>query len=313
MTDPRLEFVMCADPMGAHRMAYWEWGDPDNENVLICVHGLTRCGRDFDELAQRLSSHYRVVCPDVAGRGRSDWLANSSSYTVPQYVSDMLALIARLGVCRIDWVGTSMGGLIGLGLALALQASTLQRPARGDFGLPAQQTLKLGKVVLNDVGPRLNAQGLTRIVEYVGRGVSFNTFDEAVAYVQTISAGFGPHSQAQWQRLTRDVFNQQGGQWIKHYDLRLAEPMALQNEAALQAAELMLWSAYENLDAPILVLRGSESDLLPEEVAQEMLTRNKQARVVEFAGVGHAPTLLTDEQITPIEQFLLGADQSETA
>lgn len=306
MTEPRLEFVTCADPTGAHRMAYWEWGDPANENVLVCVHGLTRCGRDFDELAQRMSAHYRVVCPDIAGRGRSDWLVNPASYTVPQYVSDMLVLIARLGVSRVDWVGTSMGGLIGLGLAIALQAAALQRPGRGQFGLPAERSLTLGKMVLNDVGPRLSGQGLTRIVDYVGRGVSFNTFDEAVAYVQSISAGFGPHSPSQWQRLARDVFNQQGMHWVKHYDLRLAEPMAQQDEATLQAAEQMLWSAYENLGSPVLLLRGKESDLLSAQTAQEMLARNKHASMVEFPGIGHAPTLLTDEQISPIEAFLLG-------
>ncbi|WP_245220252.1 alpha/beta fold hydrolase [Pusillimonas caeni] len=304
MTEPRLKFVMCASPADVHRMAYWEWGDADNDKVLVCVHGLTRCGRDFDELAQRLAPHYRVVCPDVAGRGRSDWLIDPSAYTVPQYISDMLTLVARLDVDEVDWVGTSMGGLIGLGLAGALAASALHRPQRGEFGLPQGRTLRLGRVVLNDIGPRLDGQGLARIADYVGRDVSFDTFDEAVAYVQSVSAGFGPHSQALWQRLTRDVFNRQDGRWVKHYDLRLAASMGLQDEAALKAAEFMLWSAYESLASPVLLLRGEQSDVLSKETADQMLARNRRSQLVEFHGVGHAPTLLTDDQIGPIEQFL---------
>ncbi|WP_026068066.1 alpha/beta fold hydrolase [Pusillimonas noertemannii] len=306
MTEPRLEYVMCASPSGVHRMAYWEWGDAGNDKVLVCVHGLTRCGRDFDELAGKLAAHYRVVCPDVVGRGRSDWLVDPSAYTVPQYISDMLTLIARLDVEQVDWLGTSMGGLIGLGLAGALAMSALQRPQRGEFGLPAARTVRLGKVVLNDIGPRLDAQGIARIAGYVGSDVSFDTFDEAVAYVQSVSAGFGPHSQALWKRLTRDMFNQQDGRWIRHYDLRLAAPMALQDEAALKAAEFMLWSAYDSLALPVLLLRGEESDVLSRETADEMLARNGQAQLVEFHGVGHAPTLLTEEQIAPIERFLCG-------
>lgn len=306
MTNPRLEYVSCASPSGIHRMAYWEWGDPANKKVVVCVHGLTRCGRDFDELAQKLAAHYRVVAPDVVGRGRSDWLLDPAGYTVPQYISDMLTLIARLDVDEVDWVGTSMGGLIGLGLAGALAASAFQRPPRGSFGLPADRTLRLGKIVLNDIGPKLDRQGLARIASYVGKDVSFDTFDEAAAYVQSVSQGFGPHTQAQWQRLARDVFNQQNGRWVRHYDLRLAQPMAQQDDAALDAAELMLWSAYESLASPVLVLRGSESDVLTEDTVREMSARNARTQVVEFAGVGHAPSLLSEEQIQPIANFLCG-------
>ncbi|WP_397475376.1 alpha/beta fold hydrolase [Pusillimonas sp.] len=308
MSEPRLEYVSCAGPSGIHRMAYWEWGSPSSDKTLVCVHGLTRCGRDFDELAQRLASRYRVVAPDIVGRGRSDWLADPAGYTVPQYISDILTLIARLDVDEVDWLGTSMGGLIGLGLAGALAASSLQRPQRGNFGLPAARSLRLGKMALNDIGPRLDRQGLARIAAYVGKNVSFDTFDEAVAYVQGVSQGFGPHTQEQWNRLTRDVFNQENGRWIRHYDLRLAEPMALQNEATLDAAEQMLWSAFESLASPILVLRGTESDVLTEDTAREMSARNAHTQLVEFAGVGHAPTLLSDEQIQPIKHFFLGSD-----
>jgi len=305
--EPRLDYVMCASPSGTHRMAYWEWGRPDNDKVLLCVHGLTRCGRDFDDLARRMAPHYRVVCPDLAGRGKSDWLLNPAGYAVPQYAADMLTLIARLAPARLDWVGTSLGGLIALGLAGALAMSAAQRPDRGEFGLPRDATLPLGKIVLNDIGPRLDPGGMGRFADYVGKGAVFDRFEDAVTYVQSVSEGFGPHTQAQWQRLTRNVFNQQGGQWIKHYDLRIAEPMALQDEAMLKAAELTLWAAYDSLRTPVLLLRGQRSDLLTADTAREMLARNTHARLVEFAQVGHAPTLMSDEQIDPVQRFLLEA------
>ncbi|MFT0548556.1 alpha/beta fold hydrolase [Allopusillimonas ginsengisoli] len=305
-TQPRLDYVMCASPAGTHRMAYWEWGDPSNSRVLLCVHGLTRTGRDFDKLAQRLAPHYRVVCPDIVGRGLSDWLINPAGYVVPQYVADMLTLIARLKPATLDWVGTSMGGLIGLGLSGVLAMSALARPVRTGAGLPEASGVPLGKMVLNDIGPMLKADGLERIAAYVGQPMKFDSFDEAVAYVRSVSASFGEHDEEGWQALTRYVFVEQNGQWVKHYDLRIAEPFALQNEAAMEASELMLWRAYESLAAPVLIVRGEHSDLLTEATAQEMLRRNPQARLHIVPGVGHAPTLRSNDQITPVETFLLG-------
>lgn len=305
MPEPRLDYVMCASSSGTHRMAYWEWGDPENDNVLLCVHGLTRSGRDFDELANRLLTQYRVVCPDVVGRGKSDWLVNPVGYSVPQYVADMLTLIARLNPARLDWVGTSMGGLIALGLAGTLAMSAAQRPNRGAFGLAPERTVRFNKLVLNDVGPELNIDGLDRIVDYVGTSPRFDTFAQAVEYVRSISGGFGQHTQAQWEQLTRNVFNQQDGQWVKHYDVRMAEPMALQNEAAVKASELLLWAAYQSITAPILIIRGAQSDLLSVDAARAMLARNPHAKMVEYPDVGHAPTLQVDSQIEPIRQFLL--------
>lgn len=288
-------------------MAYWEWGEATSRNTLICVHGLTRCGRDFDELAQSLVPEYRVVAPDIVGRGRSDWLVDPSGYAVPQYVSDILTLIARLDVDEVDWLGTSMGGLIGLGLVGALAASAAGRVQHEGQGLPASSALRVRKMVLNDIGPRLERQGLARIASYVGTEVSFDTFDEAVAYVQSVSSGFGPHSQVQWERLTRDVFHQKNGRWIRHYDLRLAQPMMQQDESALDAAEKILWAAYESIASPILVLRGAESDVLTRETANDMILRNRHTELTEFQGVGHAPTLMLDEQIKAVVDFLCDA------
>lgn len=304
--EPRLDYVMCASPLGTHRMAYWEWGDPDNDRVLLCVHGLTRTGRDFDRMAARLARHYRVVCPDVVGRGKSDWLIQGAGYVVPQYVADMLTLIARLNPARLDWVGTSMGGLIGLALAGTLAMSAMMRPPRGAAGLDPDQTLNLGKIVLNDIGPRLSYSGLSRIAQYVGEPMQFGSFSMAVDYVRSVSAGFGMHDQEGWEALTRHVFTREGDQWIKHYDLRIAEPFADQSEAAVQKSEALLWSAYESIASPILLVRGELSDLLTADTAQEMLRRNGQARLFNVPGVGHAPTFRSDDQIDPVEQFLVG-------
>jgi pimeloyl-ACP methyl ester carboxylesterase len=287
-------------------MAYWEWGEPDNDQVVLCVHGLTRTGRDFDHLATRLSRHYRVICPDVVGRGKSDWLINSSYYIVPQYAADMLTLIARVNATQLDWVGTSMGGLIAMALAGTLAMSAMARPSRGAAGLPGNQTLRLRKLVLNDIGPRLDFDGLTRIAQYVGEPIQFDSFSQAVDYVRSVSAGFGTHDDMGWEDLTRYVFIRQGEQWVKHYDLRIAEPFAGQSEDAVRSSEALLWRAYESIASPIMLMRGELSDLLAPETAQEMLKRNSHAFLHEVPGVGHAPTLRCDDQIDPIERFLVG-------
>lgn len=305
MSQPRLDYVMCASPAGTHRMAYWEWGDPDNDKVLLCVHGLTRTGRDFDHLAAQLAGDYRVVCPDIVGRGKSDWLIQPSFYVVPQYVADVLTLLARLNVKQFDWVGTSMGGLIGMALAGTLAMSAAMRPVRGEAGLPDDHTLRVGKVVLNDIGPSLNLPGLARIAGYVGEPMRFDTFAQAVDYVRSVSAGFGTHDQQGWEALTRHVFCQDGQHWVKHYDLRIAEPFVGQTDEAVKASEGLLWRAYQSISSPILIVRGASSDLLTEDVAQEMLARNAGASLHSVPNVGHAPTLRSQDEILPLQRFLL--------
>lgn len=305
---PRLDYVTCASPAGLHRMAYWEWGDPDNDRVLVCVHGLTRAGRDFDELAMEMARDFRVVCPDVVGRGSSDWLLNPSFYTVPQYVADMVALLARLRPATLDWVGTSMGGLIGLGLAGTAAMTAAMRAADPRLGaqsedLPAGR-VRLSRLVLNDVGPRLEIPALGRIGSYVGQPASFATLAEAVQAVRQVAGTFGPHTDEQWETFTRRVFRQRDGRWVKHYDLGLAVPLAGQNAEAYATGEKLLWQAYDTLDCPVLILRGAESDLLSAATLAEMRARNARASSIEFAGVGHAPTLMTPAQIEPVAAFL---------
>ena len=275
--------VQCADPSGLHRLSYLEWSGPDPSRVLVCVHGLTRCGRDFDFLARALRDRYRVVCPDLPGRGESDWLKKPADYPGPTYIADMVTLIARLDVESVDWVGTSLGGMIGMALA----------------ALPGTPVRKL---VLNDVGPLLTAQSLNRIGEYVGKAPSFPSLEEAEQFIRTIAASFGPHSDAQWRFLTEHVVRRQaaGGGWEMRYDPGIAEIY----NAREHDKDLDIWAVYDAVKAPTLVLRGSESDLLTPQTAKAMTERGPRARVVELPGVGHAPTLIDERQIALVRDFL---------
>jgi pimeloyl-ACP methyl ester carboxylesterase len=285
---PPIKHVQCISPGGLHRMAYKEWGDPRNRNVLVCVHGVTRVSDDFDDLARELSDVYRVICPDVVGRGRSGWLRNPAFYLLPQYVSDMVTLLARLDADSVDWVGTSMGGLIGIGLA-ALEGNPLRR------------------LVLNDIGPTLNHAALARIGAYINEQVRFDTFEEAEKYIRDITAPFGPHAEHQWKKLASDVLRQDGdGKWIRHYDPQLALPFKSSTVEATAQAEAMLWAAYDAISCPTLLLRGAQSDLLTRATAQQMAQRGPKASLVEFDGVGHAPTLMHGDQIAVVQKFLLG-------
>ena len=286
MNDPRLNTVQCLDTRGLHHMAYWEWGDAANPRVLVCAHGLARQGRDFDTLARSLCNDYRVVCPDVVGRGRSDALADPMGYQIPAYVADMVTLLARLNATAVHWVGTSMGGLIGLGLA-ALPHSPVTR------------------LVLNDVGPTIQAEALVRIGTYLGAPVRWNTVEEAADYMLGISKGFGAHSREQWLALTRPMLKADGDGFKPHYDPNIAVPFKSITAEMAAAAEAALWRGYDAITCPTLLLRGADSDLLTRGTARAMTQRGPKARLVEFAAVGHAPTLVAADQIDVVREFLL--------
>jgi pimeloyl-ACP methyl ester carboxylesterase len=286
MTEPRLNHVQCLDTRGLHRMAYWEWGDPANPRVLLCAHGLSRQGRDFDTLARAMADRYRVVCPDVVGRGQSDWLTDPMGYAIPAYVADTVTLLARLNAQELHWVGTSMGGLIGLGVA-ALRDS----PVR--------------KLVLNDVGPTIQADAIARIGAYLGAPIRWATQEEAADYLWSISQSFGPHTREQWLALTRPQLRADGDGFKPHYDPAIAVPFRAITPEASAVGEAMLWQAYESLRCPTLLLRGADSDLLSHETAQAMTQRGPKARLVEFTGVGHAPMLTSQNQVDVVRSFLL--------
>jgi pimeloyl-ACP methyl ester carboxylesterase len=286
--EPRLRHVQCLAAEGLHHMAYWEWGDAANPKVLVCVHGLTRQGRDFDTLARELAGDYRVVCPDVVGRGESDWMKNPASYAIPTYVADMVTLLARLDAREVHWVGTSMGGLIGLGLA-ALPESPVRR------------------LVLNDVGPAIEFAALARIGTYVGMPAHWATLDEAADALRAISLGFGPHTREEWLALTRPQLVSDGDGFKPHYDPAIGVPFRAVTPELAAAGEAMLWQAYDAVRCPTLVLRGAESDLLARATADAMTQRGPRARLHEVSGVGHAPTLVHADQIAVVRDFLLSA------
>jgi pimeloyl-ACP methyl ester carboxylesterase len=273
-------------------MSYKEWGEADNPNILICVHGVTRVGDDFDALARALAGNYRVICPDVVGRGRSGKLLDPRLYSVPQYVSDMVTLIARVTAhnasARIDWFGTSMGGLIGMALA----------------SLPGSPVRKL---VLNDIGPTLDPAALLRIGDYIGQELRFPDFDAAARFVREVSLSFGEHTDEQWNKLASDVLRQQpDGQWVRHYDMGLAVPFKNTTPESSKADEAALWAIYDAIRCPTLLIRGANSDLLSRETAQAMAARGPRAQLIEIANVGHAPTFLNEDQIAIARQFLIG-------
>ena len=307
MQEPSLNFVQCQDANNGHLMAYWQWGSPKSPNVVVCVHGLSRQGRDFDTLARALvaaasGGDIRVVCVDVVGRGESGWLKDPAGYQVPQYASDMLGLLAQLHaqcpIRQLDWVGTSMGGLIGIVVC-------------GQPGLPLPVPIR--RLVLNDVGPALQWQAIVRIGSYLGQAGLFDSVQAAADAMWAISKGFGPHTPGQWLALsapmTRPVSSAPNAQYRLHYDPAIAAPFKQATEASTLQSELVLWQLYDQITAQTLLLRGAESDLLSIETANAMAHRGPKATLVEFAGVGHAPTLMASDQVAAVVSFLELSDQ----
>ena len=276
-------------PQGFLNLAYWEWEGPPGAPTVLCVHGLTRNGRDFDFLAEALSARCRVVCPDMPGRGRSDWLDDGKAYGFPYYLAALAALYARLDVPSVHWVGTSMGGLIGM-----LFASLPKSPVR--------------RLVLNDIGPVVSPEGRARIAERVGRDPGFSNRQELEAYLRETYAGFGPLSDDQWRHLTAHAGRtRDDGKLGLAYDPKIGEafraPPAEDPDGAPPNVDF--WEFYDRIRCPTLVLRGAQSDILRSEDAARMRTRGPQAELREFAGVGHAPALMADDQIAAVRDFLL--------
>lgn len=293
---------MSLGPHGFHRLAYTEWGNPSNPHVAVCVHGLTRNSRDFDFLAIALENDCHVVCPDIAGRGKSDWLAHSEDYSYPVYLSDMAALLARIGpgtrvsrfIARllrlpseryIDWVGTSMGGLIGMMLA-------------------AQPKSPIRRLIMNDVGWLVPAEALRRLGDYVGKNPRFASLEEFEANYRKVCATFGPLTDAQWRHLvTHSMKKFDDGSYGFKYDPKIGEPF---KSGFFQDVDL--WQIWEKVRCPVLILRGAESDLLLKETAVKMCERKARTELVEFPGIGHAPMLMSSDQIKTLRDFLLAPD-----
>lgn len=276
-------FVRCLSPAGFHRMAYHVWGAAGAERTLVCVHGLTRNGRDFDLLAAALAEEgWRVVAVDIVGRGKSDDLRDPKLYGLPQYASDMATLFAALGGESFDFLGTSMGGLIGMTLA-------------------AQAGHPIRRLILNDVGAFIPEVAMARIGPYVSQERRFVDKREAEAHFRQIYAPFGQLTDQQWAHLTEhSLKSAKGGGFVPAYDIGIAE-----NFLAMAPHDLVLWPLWDNLKLPVLLLRGEKSDLLPESVAHDMIKRGPKARLVTFENCGHAPALMSDEQITTVRNWLI--------
>jgi cobalt-zinc-cadmium efflux system protein len=277
-------YVQCSSGDTQHRMAYHAWGNPHNPKVLICVHGLTRRGSDFKTLAQAMCNDYYVVCPDVVGRGDSDRLTNPMQYAVPQYVADMAELVKKLGVNQVDWFGTSMGGLIGM-----VYASMPNSPIR--------------RMLINDVGPRIEPDAIKRLGSYVGQPFAFANRVDALNRLNQICATFGEHTPAEWETYNGPMLVQRDGMWIMHYDPNISVPFASVNPIMAKAGEMAMWHAFKQIHIPMLIVRGGDSDLLSAATVAEMCKVNPYARSIEIPHVGHAPAFVKAEQIALAKEF----------
>jgi pimeloyl-ACP methyl ester carboxylesterase len=273
--------VQVEGPDRSYGLSYAEWGSAGTARTVVCVHGLTRNGRDFDHLARVLAADRRVLCPDVVGRGLSDPLTNPEDYALPTYISHMVQLLQKLELQEVDWVGTSMGGLIGMGIA-AMPESPIRR------------------LVLNDVGPFLPKVALERINSYLGLDLRFLSLEALEAHLRDIHAGFGPLTDAEWRHLAEHcAARREDGRFGLNYDQRLAQPMT---RGPIENLEL--WPVWDQVRCPVLVLRGADSDLLLAETAAEMTKRGPKAEVIEIDGTGHAPALMAKDQIAIVRAWL---------
>lgn len=283
-------------------MAWWQWGEAAAPRVVLCVHGLTRQGRDFDALAQALlrraqdqGERLRVVCPDIVGRGRSDWLADADGYEYATYVADIHALLLALErsgeVHTFDWVGTSMGGLIGI--PIAAERATGSQPA-------------LAHLVLNDIGPVMEAAAIRRIGKGLGDHPTFANEAQADTWLRARSLGFGACDAETWRAFSRPQLRAlPSGRLALRHDPAVAVGWDALGPQSMAAAEELLWTLYDRIRASTLVVHGADSDLLSAATIAQMTQRGPHAQVVEFAGVGHAPMLVADAQTAPIVRFLL--------
>ncbi len=280
-------------------MAYASWGPANAAHVVFCVHGLTRQGRDFDILAQALVAAaeaaqlppIRVICPDVVGRGRSDWLSDPMGYQFPQYASDMAVLIQSLNsqhpIERLDWVGTSMGGVIGMLLA------------------SKEMPVPIRNLVLNDIGPPVSWKSIQFMQTYVGEVGRFASVQDAANAMWEVSKSFGPHTTAEWLALSQHMVKHlDDGAYCLHYDPQLRVPIRAVTEDAAKAGEATLWQIYDAVRCKSLLIHGAQSELLSLDAVKAMPQRGPRVQVATVEGVGHAPTLTHQDQIDIVLAFL---------
>lgn len=284
-----LHYLTLNDPSKLAKprhLAYYEWGNSTNSQVALCLHGLTRNGRDFDVLAEALAPRYRVICPDMAGRGKSDWLDRTDDYNYFTYIADINALLKALDLTQIILIGTSMGGIIGMMLA-------------------AGQPFLIKRMILNDVGAVVSKQGLTRILGYAGAASEFDSMAQATAYLKSHYASFGLRADDDWQRLFNVTFLPlTNGRFALAYDPGISQPFKTLASQTGVISDIDLSMFWEHVTCPVLILRGAESDILTHETAQAMCIRAQATTLMEFANIGHAPALMSADQIRIVVDWL---------
>lgn len=270
--------VRWLSPAGFFTLRWWEWG-PEDGAPVVCVHGLTRSGRDFDALGEALgAAGRRVICPDLPGRGASDWLPDPMLYQAPVYIAALSHLLAKIDA-PVDWVGTSLGGICGMAIA-----ATPGHPIR--------------RLVLNDIGAYVPQEAMARIRDYMGQEPFFPDLETLEAHLRQVHAPFGRLSDAQWRHLAETSARRADGGVALHYDPAIARPIVAQEAQALDMAAL--WSAVR---LPVLLIRGAESDILLPDTAAEMAARPNVV-LAEIAQAGHAPALMDPAQIALVARFL---------
>ncbi|MBA0014686.1 MAG: 2-succinyl-6-hydroxy-2,4-cyclohexadiene-1-carboxylate synthase [Nitrosomonadaceae bacterium] len=289
-----VHFGLDENVKSSRQIAYTEWGRPDNPHIVVCVHGLTRNCRDFDFLAEALEADCRVICVDVVGRGQSDWLVSEAGYdNYLLYLTDAIELLKHISALgstniQLDWVGVSMGGLIGMILAT--------QPV-----FPLTSAVPIRRLVMSDIGPLIPVSALVRIGQYLGRDPRFSSFKEFEVYLKKISNPFGLLTETQWHHLAiHSVREFDDGTYGFRYDPRIAESFKRH-----LSKDIDLWVEWDKLHVPTLVLRGIESDLLTSKTAIEMKTRGNRTQIIELPGIGHAPMLISEDQIKIVRDFLL--------
>lgn len=277
---PTDHYYLGLSPEGFHRNYYRQWGDADNDNVIVCVHGLTRISRDFDTLAKELAQDYRVICPDIVGRGFSDWLGNRQNYNFPQYCSDMNALIGHLRVEKVHWLGTSMGGIIGLIIS-------------------AMENTPIQSLILNDVGPEIKRSELQRLGRYIGRAPLFYSEEELFNYYKETYQAFGYLTDKQWQQMAIYCSFKEEDHYRLHYDPKLGDAF----RSSYSFFNFDLWKYWEDINCPTMLVRGELSSFFPRELMESMLEKENTNHFIEVPNVGHTPTLTTEQEIKAIKDF----------
>ncbi len=280
----KYEYIECKNPNGQHKMAYTQWGNPENKKVLICVHGFSRTGRDFDYLAAALQEKYRIICPDIVGRGKSDWLSNSSDYGIPVYISDMLTLINQLNLSNIDWVGTSMGGLIGMFIA-------------------SKKNSLINRLVMNDIGAEIVPESLKRWAKkYLTQGKpDFENLTQVTEYVREFYSDYGALTDSEWEHIAKHTVKKTSeDKYQLHYDLSIIDIFRVSTG---EPKPVDFWQTWSSVSSPVLLLHGEESFLLLPETIQKMQSIHPQITVKHFP-CGHNPPLLSTDQIEAIANWL---------